>query len=104
LNGTGGATDELTFGATAVLVRISLVGEPPLDDGVFSVGFRLNAGTDDLTTITATATTAAGLPVTISGVPAAVVPEPATLALLGVGLAGLGLARKRSRGLQSTAV
>jgi hypothetical protein len=35
---------------------------------------------------------------------AAAAPEPGTFTLLGLGLAGLGFARKRSRGRQSTAV
>jgi hypothetical protein len=112
LDGAAGGADDVVFGSTqATLDYTTAAGvyvwnfDSPLTqtiegaNSIFNVMLQSlpeeNGGSSLSFRFKGTSTTAASVKMTVAGTSVAVVPEPSTLALFGVGLAGLLIARRR---------
>jgi PEP-CTERM motif len=99
LNGGGGASCFGAFGLPGPINSLSVQltsSDAGFLDGTFSVVLTLNTGTVDIASVTASVLNAAGGVIASSTLIPSAVAEPATLALLGLGLFGVAVARRRS--------
>ncbi|PKO26290.1 MAG: hypothetical protein CVU32_03700 [Betaproteobacteria bacterium HGW-Betaproteobacteria-5] len=91
LNGTGSILNTGSWDDTSYW---SGQGNPSFNDGVFSMVFSSVEGDMNIASATAMATSSEGR-VSISPTVGGSIPEPTSIALVGLGLAGLGWGRKR---------
>jgi PEP-CTERM motif len=95
LNGTGTSVFSTTAGQLPTVQYLFILSGAQVMDGVFSFVVTALQGPFEFTSITATGQDTLNGRVTIDAQIGQRVPEPATLALLGLALAGFGFSRRR---------